>query len=115
MGADLYPTVLRYWLREHRYGGRSGLPAELLHRKCGRSMLPTLLCRRCGQPLDVASIHVEVVAKPDERQVRLPKYCLHDGDRSWRGSGAQALPGFAAAQRLTTRSAAHLSLLFISK
>lgn len=91
MGADLYPTALMYWLWEHRYGGRSGLPAELLHRKCGRSMLPTLLCRRCGQPLDVASIHVEVVAEPDERQVRLPKYCLHTGDRSWRGSGASSV------------------------
>jgi DNA-binding HxlR family transcriptional regulator len=87
MGADLYPTALMYWLWEKRYGGKSSLPTELVHRTCGRSMLPMLVCRQCREPLDIASVRVEFVAEPDERKVNLPKYCLHTGDRSWRTAG----------------------------
>lgn len=84
MGADLYPTALMYWLWERRYGGRSDLPRELVHRPCGTKMLPLLVCRDCREPIDIRSIRVDIVAEPDERQVSLPKYCLHVGANSWR-------------------------------
>lgn len=86
MGADLYPTVLMYWLWERRYGGGPDLPHELLHRTCGRSMQPRLVCRACHEPLAVGSISVETVAEPDERRGRPPKHCLHAGAGSWRGA-----------------------------
>ena len=83
MGLDLYPTALMYWLWEKLYGSTSGtLPRELVHTTCGQSMLPLLVCRTCNEPVEIASIRVELVAEPDERQVRLPKHCLHTG--SWR-------------------------------
>jgi DNA-binding HxlR family transcriptional regulator len=84
MGADLYPTALMYWLWEHRFGGGSGLPQDLLHKTCGQSMLPLLICRTCAEPIAINDIRVEVVAEPDERQVSLPKHCLHTGQDSWR-------------------------------
>ncbi len=87
MGSDLYATALMYWLWERRYGApQSELPVELMHRLCGETMTPELLCRTCGKPLDIAGVRVEVVAEPDERQVSLPKHCLHTGTNSWRES-----------------------------
>jgi DNA-binding HxlR family transcriptional regulator len=84
MGADLYPTALLYWLWERRYGGAAGLPQDLVHRKCGATMEPVLVCRACEKPLDIGSVRVDIVAEPDERQVSLPKHCLHTGANSWR-------------------------------
>jgi DNA-binding HxlR family transcriptional regulator len=85
MGADLYPTALMYWLWEKLYGSTSGtLPSELVHTTCGQSMLPLLVCRACNEPVDITSIRVDLVAEPDERQVTLPKHCLHTGPNSWR-------------------------------
>jgi DNA-binding HxlR family transcriptional regulator len=86
MGADLYPTALMYWSWERRYGGQSGLPKELVHRRCGSAMLPVLVCRSCREPLEIGSIRVELVGEPDEHQVSLPKHCLHTGGNSWRES-----------------------------
>jgi DNA-binding HxlR family transcriptional regulator len=92
MGADLYATALMYWLWEKLYGETSGtLPRELVHTPCGHSMLPVLVCRRCRKPIDIASVHVELVAEPDERQVRLPKHCLHTGPNSWRERDGQTV------------------------
>jgi DNA-binding HxlR family transcriptional regulator len=91
MGADLYPTALMYWLWEDQFGGKSGLPTELVHRKCEHSMRPELVCRQCRQRLEIGSIRVDVVAEPDERQIRLPKYCLHTGEKSWRKSGSSTV------------------------
>jgi DNA-binding HxlR family transcriptional regulator len=85
MGMDLYPTALMYWLWERRYGGSSGLPRDLVHRSCQTPMLPVLICRTCREPIEIGSIRVETVAEPDERQVSLPKNCLHAGASSWRG------------------------------
>ena len=85
MGADLYPTALMYWLWEKRYGGSS--PACRRNSCTGRAahaMLPLLVCRACREPIDIGSIRVEIVAEPDERQVSLPKHCLHTGANSWR-------------------------------
>jgi DNA-binding HxlR family transcriptional regulator len=84
MGADLYPTALMYWLWEKRYGGKSGLPEELVHASCGAAMLPVLICRTCREVIDIGSVRVEIVAEPDEQQVSLPKYSLHPGANSWR-------------------------------
>jgi DNA-binding HxlR family transcriptional regulator len=87
MGADLYPTALMYWLWEKRYAGKSGLPQELVHATCGASMRPLLVCRACREPIDIGNVRVEIVAEPDERQVSLPKHCLHTGANSWREAG----------------------------
>lgn len=84
IGADLYPTALMYWLWERRYGVGSGLSRELVHRSCGLSMAPLLVCRTCGEPLAINDVRVEIVAEPDEHQVSLPKRYLHTGGASWR-------------------------------
>ena len=55
-----------------------------MHRPCGQPMLPLLVCRACREPIDIGNIRVEIVAEPDERQVSLPKHCLHTGANSWR-------------------------------
>jgi DNA-binding HxlR family transcriptional regulator len=91
MGADLYPSALMYWFWERRYGGGSDLPQELVHRLCGQTMLPLLICRTCTQPITINDIRVEVVAEPDERQVSLPKHCLHTGPDSWREDPGRAV------------------------
>ena len=91
MGADLYPSALMYWLWERRYGGTSDLPQDLIHRLCGQSMLPLLICRTCTQPITINDVRVEVVAEPDERQVSLPKHCLHTGPDSWREADGRAV------------------------
>jgi DNA-binding HxlR family transcriptional regulator len=91
MGAELYPSALMYWLWERRYGGNPGLPQELVHTLCGRPMLPQLVCRACAQPIEIGDIRVEVVAEPDERQVSLPKHCLHTGPDSWREVGGRTV------------------------
>ncbi len=91
IGADLYPTALMYWLWERRYGGGPGLPKELLHKSCGHSMAPLLVCRTCGEPLEIAGIRVEIIAEPDERQVSLPKHYLHTGPDSWRDAGSRSV------------------------
>jgi DNA-binding HxlR family transcriptional regulator len=74
-----------YWLWERRYGGsQSDVPRDLVHRTCGKKTMPLLMCRACREPIDIRSIKVEIVADPDERQVSLPKHCLHVGANSWR-------------------------------
>ncbi len=85
MGLDLYPTALMYWRWEQQYGASDDLPEKLVHRTCGAAMQPLLICRTCREPIDIRSIRVEIVADPDERQVSLPKHCLHTGRASWRG------------------------------
>jgi DNA-binding HxlR family transcriptional regulator len=84
MGADLYPSALMYWRWERRHGDNSGSPPELVHRTCGHSMLPQLVCRACAQPIEIDHVDLEIVAEPDERQVSVPKHCLHTGPDSWR-------------------------------
>ena len=87
MGLALYPTALMYWLWERRYGSSPDVPQELVHRNCGAAMTPLLVCRACLEPIDIRNIRVELVAEPDEHQVRLSKHCLHAGPASWRGAG----------------------------
>jgi DNA-binding HxlR family transcriptional regulator len=91
VGMDLYPTALMYWLWERHYGGISGLPKELIHKTCGHSMLPLLVCRSCSEPLHIGDVRVEVVAEPDEHQVSLPQHYLHSGRNSWRGKGGRGV------------------------
>lgn len=91
MGADLYPSALMYWLWERRYAGTSDLPQELVHRTCGQSMLPLLVCRACMQAITIDDIRVEVVAEPDQRQVSMSKHCLHTGPDSWGEADGRAV------------------------
>ncbi|HEX7375306.1 MAG TPA: helix-turn-helix domain-containing protein [Steroidobacteraceae bacterium] len=91
IGMDLYPTALMYWLWERRYSGGSGLPKELVHKTCGHSMLPLLVCRSCSEPLSIGDVRVEIVAEPDEHQVSLPQHYLHSGRNSWRGGTGRSV------------------------
>jgi len=84
MGSDLYATALMYWRWERSYGPATELPPTLVHKSCGATVMPELRCRGCGELLTIESVRVEMVAEPDERQVSLPKHCLHTGANSWR-------------------------------
>lgn len=84
MGMELYPTALMYWLWEHTHGGRDDDLPALVHGPCGKPMLPKLICSTCREPIEIRSIHVDLVAEPDETQVSLPAHCLHGGVSAWR-------------------------------
>jgi DNA-binding HxlR family transcriptional regulator len=51
-GRDLYPVVvsLTRWGDRWMAGG-DGPPVELVHRGCGRRIMPTLTCPECGEPV----------------------------------------------------------------
>jgi DNA-binding HxlR family transcriptional regulator len=46
-GLDLYPIVLMMWRWDHRWGGNTYLPQELLHQTCGKKMVPVYRCTEC--------------------------------------------------------------------
>lgn len=55
-GLGLHPVALCMWNWESRWSGEFGLPPLLIHRRCGKSLKPTLACVRCDQPLQLASV-----------------------------------------------------------
>jgi DNA-binding HxlR family transcriptional regulator len=55
-GLDLYPMVLMMWAWEHKWGQRRYLPGSLIHKSCGKPMVPIYRCAECKQkvlPQDV--------------------------------------------------------------
>lgn len=48
-GSDLYPIALTAWRWEHDWAGdaKHHTPLNLVHRNCGNTMLPELLCEHC--------------------------------------------------------------------
>jgi len=51
-GRDLYPVVVSLTRWGDRWmAGRDGPPIELVHRGCGRQIMPALACPECGEPV----------------------------------------------------------------
>ena len=51
-GRDLYPVVVSLTRWGDRWmAGSDGPPIELVHRSCGRQIMPTLACPECGEPV----------------------------------------------------------------
>jgi len=62
-GRDLYANVLAAWAWHRRWGDtrKDTLPARLVHRSCGHSFKPLLVCEHCAEPLSldvVSPVHV---------------------------------------------------------
>jgi DNA-binding HxlR family transcriptional regulator len=51
-GRDLYPVIVSLTRWGDRWmAGRHGPPVELVHRGCGRRIMPALTCPECGEPV----------------------------------------------------------------
>ncbi|HJQ85037.1 MAG TPA: helix-turn-helix domain-containing protein [Candidatus Binatia bacterium] len=51
-GRDLYPVVVSLTRWGDRWmADRDGPPVELVHRNCGRRIMPALTCPECGDPI----------------------------------------------------------------
>ena len=58
-GRDLYPVVVSLTRWGDRWmAGRDGPPIELVHRGCGRRIMPTLACPECGQAVGARDMQV---------------------------------------------------------
>jgi hypothetical protein len=58
-GRDLYPVVVSLTRWGDRWmAGRDGPPVELVHRGCGRRIMPTLACPECGEPVGARDMQV---------------------------------------------------------
>jgi DNA-binding HxlR family transcriptional regulator len=76
-GRDLYPVVVSLTRWGDRWmAGADGPPIELIHRSCGHSIVPTLTCPDCSEPIDPR--HMEALPGPalrgkwQRRNARLP-------------------------------------------
>ncbi|MFO1293780.1 MAG: helix-turn-helix domain-containing protein [Rubrivivax sp.] len=50
-GADLFPTALMFWRFDRLWSKRHPMQAdELIHLRCGRSMVPAIVCAHCRAP-----------------------------------------------------------------
>jgi DNA-binding HxlR family transcriptional regulator len=51
-GRDLYPVIVSLVSWGDRWmAGKEGPPIELIHRRCGHHISPTLTCPECGTPI----------------------------------------------------------------
>jgi DNA-binding HxlR family transcriptional regulator len=51
-GRDLYPVVVSLTRWGDRWmAGKDGPPIELIHRACGKHVMPALTCPECGEPV----------------------------------------------------------------
>ena len=51
-GRDLYPVIVSLTRFGDRWlAGKAGPPVELVHRGCGRRVMPALACPECGEPV----------------------------------------------------------------
>jgi DNA-binding HxlR family transcriptional regulator len=58
-GRDLYPVVVSLTRWGDRWmAGEDGPPVELVHRGCGRHVMPTLTCPACGEPVAARDMQV---------------------------------------------------------
>jgi DNA-binding HxlR family transcriptional regulator len=58
LGTGLYPLALMAWRWEHDWSSTedSGVPDRLVHRDCGRTMLPELHCRHCRELIAIHDV-----------------------------------------------------------
>jgi DNA-binding HxlR family transcriptional regulator len=60
-GVDLYPVVVSMLNWGDRWmAGSEGRPVELVHRKCGKQIVPGLKCPECDEPIRAR----EMTARP---------------------------------------------------
>lgn len=58
-GLDLYPAILAFFRWADTYYGDPDRPAiRILHRACGKSTRPLLVCSECRQPIGAQDIEV---------------------------------------------------------
>jgi DNA-binding HxlR family transcriptional regulator len=58
-GRDLYPIVVSLTRWGDRWmAGTAGPPIELVHRGCGRLVMPELMCPGCGEPVGARDMTV---------------------------------------------------------
>lgn len=82
-GLALYNHVLMMWLWERRWGSRLlTLPQKLLHKTCGHTFLPQLVCNACNEKVGITDLAlafrvnetlqaVQAVKLPSQRSHRL--------------------------------------------
>jgi len=94
MGAELYPTALMFWRFDRLWSEKRLLhPETLTHLKCGRPMLPRMLCPSCGKPVYARDVRYEdgpgagLETMPPPRVSRRSSVTLEDN------AGAQTLFG----------------------
>jgi len=58
MGADLYPLALTAWRWEHDWAADAEhyVPLKLMHRICGKTMLPELRCEQCKDSVRIRDV-----------------------------------------------------------
>ncbi len=58
-GRDLYPIIVSLTRWGDRWmAGKAGPPIELVHRGCGRHVMPALACPECGEPVGARDMTV---------------------------------------------------------
>jgi DNA-binding HxlR family transcriptional regulator len=51
-GKDLYPVIVSLTRWGDRWmAGKAGPPVELVHKACGKAVMPSLACPECGEPV----------------------------------------------------------------
>ncbi len=69
-GRDLYPVIVSLVGWGDRWmAGKAGPPIELVHRSCGRHVMPVLTCPDCGAPLTAR----DMLARPGPALMRAQK------------------------------------------
>jgi DNA-binding HxlR family transcriptional regulator len=64
-GLDLYPVVLMMWRWEHNWGTHHYLPSALIHKSCGKNMVPIYKCKACDKELDAHDTSFSIRKKFD--------------------------------------------------
>jgi DNA-binding HxlR family transcriptional regulator len=60
-GRDLYPIIVSLTRWGDRWmAGKAGPPIELIHRGCGRHVMPALACPECAEPVGAR----DMIARP---------------------------------------------------
>jgi DNA-binding HxlR family transcriptional regulator len=79
LGKDLYGHVLASWRWDRRWGDPHHLmPKKLLHRRCGHTCTPQLLCPHCAAPLSLPNMQPELLAGASPLPLRTER------NRRWR-------------------------------
>lgn len=60
-GADLYPVIASLVTWGDRWmAGDSGVPIELVHKPCGHTVTPQLMCPDCRQPIQARDMRAQL-------------------------------------------------------
>ncbi|MEL6339503.1 MAG: helix-turn-helix domain-containing protein [Myxococcota bacterium] len=59
-GLDLYPTIVMLMAWGDRWeSGKSGPPLRLIHRSCGHTLVPRVICSACEKPIEARDVRWE--------------------------------------------------------